>query len=242
MTLKRKLSEIIDILDKKKEKPSKRKRTCKKKRVESDSDSDTDKNNSESDSEVDEEQLGVFMKNNHIYYRCPINEKNINKLESLIRKANKKYNDLNSKCQIAKITPNPIYLHIMSRGGLLLAGFRGADFIKNSKIPIYTVVEGYAMSAATLLSMAGKKRFMNKNSVILIHQLSSGAYGTFENLKDDQKNNELLMEKLKVFYLEHTGGKMDRFKLEDLLKRDLYLDIEKCIEYGIIDQEYKGDD
>lgn len=242
MAIKRKFDAILNKKTTQNKKPRKMQRKIFKLKpvVNSDSD-DSDAVNSDSDSDVDEEQLGVFMKNNHIYYRCPITEKNINKLESLIRKANKQYKILNNKYQIAKFTPNPIYLHIMSHGGLLLAGFRAADFIKNSKIPIYTVVEGYAMSAATLLSMAGKKRYMNKNSVILVHQLSSGAHGTFENLKDDQKNNELLMEKLKVFYLEHSNNRINLNKLNELLKRDLYLDIEKCQEYGIVDEEYKGD-
>ena len=42
--------------------------------------------------------------------------------------------------------------------------------IKRSPIPIYTYVEGVVASAATIISIAGKKRFMTPNSMLMIHQ------------------------------------------------------------------------
>ena len=51
---------------------------------------------------------------------------------------------------------------------------------------------------------------------MLIHQLSSGMWGKYEELKDDMKNNDLLMQTIKNIYLKHT--KVPKKKLTTLLK------------------------
>ena len=62
------------------------------------------------------------------------------------------------------------------------------DLIKNLNNPVHTYVDGFAASAATLLSLSGEKRFMTKNSLMLIHQLSSGFMGKFTEIKDENDN------------------------------------------------------
>lgn len=176
----------------------------------------------------------VTIHNNHIYYRCPVTKNSIMQLDKLINKANEDYELLESVCKIATLKPKPIYLHISSDGGDLAYGFMAYDAIKNSKIPIYTIIEGSVCSAATLMAIAGEKRYSLENSMVLIHQLTTGAYGKAEELKDNYQNVELFMKKLKSMYLEKT--KMKSRDLDKLLVRDLYLDTETCLKYGIIDE------
>ena len=45
--------------------------------------------------------------------------------------------------------------------------------MESCSISIYTVIEGYTASAGTLISVYGRKRFIRKNTYMLIHQLSS---------------------------------------------------------------------
>ena len=53
------------------------------------------------------------------------------------------------------------------------------------------------------------------------------------HLKDDMKNNDLLMKTIKQIYTEHT--KIPKKKLNEVLKRDLWWDAKTCLEYGLID-------
>ena len=69
---------------------------------------------------------------------------------------------------------------------------------------------------------------------MLIHQLSSSLWGTYENLKDGQKNNDMLMQKIKQIYIENT--KIPKRKLNEILKHDLWWDAKTCLEYGLIDE------
>lgn len=74
-------------------------------------------------------------------------------------------------------TPNiPIKLHIHSFGGLITAGFAISDIIRTLRVPVHTYILGSAASAATLISCIGTKRFIYKNSRILVHQLSGVAW------------------------------------------------------------------
>ena len=62
------------------------------------------------------------------------------------------------------------------------------DLIENLNTPVYTYIDGFAASAATLISVVGKKRFITKNSLMLIHQLSGSDTGKFYELQDQMTN------------------------------------------------------
>ena len=69
---------------------------------------------------------------------------------------------------------------------------------------------------------------------MLIHQLSSGMWGKYEEQKDQMQNNDLLMDIIKDVYNKHT--KIPKRKLREMLKRDLWFDAETCLEYGLVDE------
>jgi ATP-dependent Clp protease protease subunit len=169
-------------------------------------------------------------KYHNIYYKGDIELYNIMNLTRTIQEQNNKYKNL-SKNTFAK---NPINLHITSYGGDCEAGLLAYDIIKQSKFPIYTFCEGYVCSSATFLFLAGKKRFIYPHSKILIHQLSSSCHGTHNNMSDQIYNNNLLMNDMKNLYLEET--KIDKKKLEDLLRKDIYLTAEESLKYGFVDK------
>ena len=69
-----------------------------------------------------------------------------------------------------------MFLHIQSYGGCVFSGFSSVDYIKRTKAPIHSIVEGCVALAATLMSVVADKRLMTEHSFMLIHQLS-GVFG-----------------------------------------------------------------
>ena len=67
--------------------------------------------------------------------------------------------------------PIPIKLFVCIDGGEVGAAMVIIDISRTSKVPIWTIVEGEAMSAATLISISGHKRLMSQNAHMLIHQI-----------------------------------------------------------------------
>jgi len=130
--------------------------------------------------------------------------------------------------------PEPIFIHIHSPGGGAYLCGSILDVVEHSKVPIYTVVDGYAASAGSILAVAGHRRFMRPSSSILIHQLRGGMYGTMHNMEDSIENSRQLHEWIKRFYADHT--KLEYDDLEEILKHDLFWKADKCIEVGLTDE------
>ena len=177
----------------------------------------------------------VQSNNNNIYFYGAVSESSTfqlkNKLEEL---------DLHLQTIAIhyKIEAPPIHLHIQSYGGSLLHTFYVMDVIKTLKTPVYTYIDGFAASAATLMSVCGKRRFMTESSVMLVHQLSSGgASGKFEEIKNEYSNLVEFMEIIKKTYLNY--GNISSDSLDALLKQDLWLNSKKSLEYGFIDEIIK---
>lgn len=167
--------------------------------------------------------ISELNKKNSIYFYSGLNDESVFKLNS-----NLLY--LGETLEAG----NEINLHIQSGGGSLLPSLSTVDLIRTSDLPVNTYVEGYAASAATLISVAGAKRFMTKNSVMLIHQLKMGTeYSKFNEIEDYYSNAETLMEIVRNIYLENT--KLDKELLSELLNKDLWLNSTFCREKKLVD-------
>ena len=168
---------------------------------------------------------------NKIYFYSGVNRNSVVEL-------NKKIGEIESRsltlANSLDIDPPPIKIYINSGGGSITAGISSMDTILRGKVPIYTYIDGFCASAATFLSVVAAKRYMSRNSYMLIHQLSSGLWGKYEELKDDMENAEALMETIREIYIEHT--KIPKKTLNQLLKKDLWFDAETCLEYGLVDK------
>jgi len=180
--------------------------------------------------EKDEDNLDVEHEDGHIYYYTEVNKASILDLNRAIRVSEA---EMLHTAQILEIPTPEIKLHINSPGGSLFDGLAAVDYVRKSKAPVHSIIEGMAASAATLISVMAHKRSINKHSYMLIHQLSSGAIGKFEELMDDMENNKALMKAIKQIYLERT--KIPENLLKDILKKDIYFDAKQCLKYGLVD-------
>ena len=176
----------------------------------------------------------VQSTNNNIYFYGAVSESSTLQLKTKLQELD---THLQTMAIHYKIEVPPIHLHIQSYGGNLLHTFYIMDLIKTLKTPVYTYIDGFAASAATLMSVCGKRRFMTESSVMLVHQLSSGASGKFEEIKNEYSNLVEFMEIIKKTYLNH--GNISSQHLDDLLKQDLWLNSAKSLEYGFIDEIIK---
>ena len=169
--------------------------------------------------------------NNHIYFHSEVDRESIFELIMLIKEAEEESVLTSFKLNIEEV---PIYLHINSFGGSIFAAFGAIDVIKACRVPVYTIIEGSTASAGTLISIVGKKRFIRPTAYMLIHQLSSGCWGKMSEIEDEFKNLQELMEKIKELYKEHAN--IPKKELAELLKHDLWLNADKCLKYGLVDE------
>ncbi len=179
--------------------------------------------------EVSEKHISV--QDNKIYFYSGVNRNACCEL-------NKKISELESKAitlsQNLDTPAPPIKLYINSGGGSIVSGIASMDTILRSKVDVHTYIDGFSASAATFLSVVGTKRYMSRNSYMLVHQLSSTFWGTYSNFEDEKQNLDLMMKSIKNIYKEYT--KIPMKKLNEILKHDLMWDANTCLEYGMIDE------
>jgi ATP-dependent Clp endopeptidase proteolytic subunit ClpP len=173
----------------------------------------------------------IERSDNRLYFYSEVTRAKVLQLNKEIRNLNL---DIIQTCKALSMSePANIYLHINSYGGSVFAGLAAVDYIKNSEVPVISIIDGCAASAATTMSVVAKERYMHEHSFMLIHQLSSGLWGKYEEIKDDMKNCDILMKTIKDIYMEHA--KIPKTKLNQILKHDLWFDAKTCLKYGLID-------
>jgi ATP-dependent Clp protease protease subunit len=132
-----------------------------------------------------------------------------------------------------------ITMHIDSSGGSVKSGLSMVDVMNYIACDIRTVNTGMAASMGSVLLGAGTKgkRSSLKFSKTMLHQSSGGAVGNIQDaeisMKEWIKTNDVLFELLGEF----CGKSADQVKLD--ASRDLWLDSQQALDYGIIDEIVK---
>jgi ATP-dependent protease ClpP protease subunit len=173
----------------------------------------------------------VSVEHNKIYFYSGVTRQDNLQLNKLIHTTGNKLANIQKLYNMPD--PPKLRLHINSYGGSVFAGFGSVDYIRTCPVPVVSVIDGCAASAATIMSVVAEERYIHEHAFMLIHQLSSGMWGKFEEMKDDMKNSEMLMKKIVGIYEEHTN--IPKSKIKDILKRDLWWDAKTCLKYGLVD-------
>lgn len=132
-----------------------------------------------------------------------------------------------------------ITMHIDSPGGSVKSGLSMVDVMDYISCDIRTVNTGMAASMGSILLGAGTKgkRSSLRFSRTMLHQSSGGAIGNIQDaeitMKEWQKINNTLFELLG----QYCGKSLETVKHD--ATRDLWLDSEEALAYGIIDEIVK---
>jgi ATP-dependent Clp endopeptidase proteolytic subunit ClpP len=207
--------------------PRPQKHLSKKRKLEVATTSDSDA--SDSDNSNQQPDLEVYTIGTDIYFQCDVTQKSIFKLIEQVKKLETKL--FTKAIELPGYKPS-IRIFIRTDGGDIYAGFGAMDHLLNSKLKITTIADGLCASAGTLMLLGGRKRQMRKHAFILIHQLTSGFWGKYTEIQDELVICTQLMDMLKLAYNEHTN--IPSKKLKDLMKHDVFLTADECLEYGIV--------
>ena len=103
----------------------------------------------------DDDASSVEINGSRIFFYSEVTKDSILNLNKSLRTVS---NTLVNVATTYEIETPPVKLHINSLGGSLLDCFSTVDYIRTSKVPIHTIIEGSAASAATIISVSGHKR------------------------------------------------------------------------------------
>jgi ATP-dependent Clp protease protease subunit len=135
-----------------------------------------------------------------------------------------------------------IFMYINSPGGHISDMYAIYDTMNYIKPDVVTVGIGTVMSAGSFLLAAGAKgkRFALPNTDIMIHELSSGFQGKFNDMKNRHQHIENLHERMIKHFSDMTGQPVKKLKKD--MEKDYYMSSQQALDYGIIDgiQDKRG--
>jgi len=180
----------------------------------------------------------VKVQGSDIYFYCDVCEATVLELNMKLKKLEIELLKKHLELGLHRTRPE-IRIWIRSDGGDMHAGLSAMDCIKSiRRCKVRTIADGVCSSAATFILLGGRTRYMTKNSFILIHQLNmDGTWGKYEDYKDQMQNLDKFMDRFRDVYMEET--RIPEQNLKKLLKRDLYIDADKCIEWFVVDKIWK---
>jgi len=134
------------------------------------------------------------------------------------------------------IDNNDITMHIDSPGGSVKSGLSMVDVMDYISSDIRTINTGMAASMGSVLLGAGTKgkRQALRFSQTMLHQSSGGAVGNIQ----DAEISMIEWRKVNNILFELLGGYCDKTaeQVKNDATRDLWLDANAALEYGIIDE------
>jgi ATP-dependent Clp protease protease subunit len=138
-------------------------------------------------------------------------------------------------------TKADVHLYINSPGGAITSGLAIYDTMQflRCNVATYCVGQAASMAAVLLTGGASGKRFMLPNSRVLLHQpqIVGVLEGPATDLEIEAK--EILRLRTRLFNIvsERTGQSPD--KVEKDCDRNLWLEPEEAISYGLVDRVLK---
>lgn len=132
-----------------------------------------------------------------------------------------------------------IYIYINSPGGSVTAGFSIYDTMKYIKPKVITIGMGLCASMGAFLLSSGDKRYLLENTKVMIHQPLGGAKGQATDIMIVAE--EIISIKKKLNEILSNNTKQPLSKIEQDTERDFYMDAQKALEYGIIDEIIKNE-
>lgn len=129
-----------------------------------------------------------------------------------------------------------ISLYIDSPGGDVYAGLGILDTMNFIKPDVSTICVGMAASMGAVLLAAGAKgkRLALPNSMVMIHQPSSGVQGQQTDIQIVADETKWIRQHINELLSDYTGQSIEKVNVDT--ERDNYLRAQQACDYGLVDR------
>lgn len=126
----------------------------------------------------------------------------------------------------------PVTVRMSSYGGHVEAGEAIRAIIAAHPGGVRMIVEGVAMSAASLILMGAAERLMSEGSLLMIHDPRGGAWGTQEDLRHEADVLETISAVAAAVYARVSG--LPVAEIRDIMAAETFYAPEAALEAGFI--------
>ena len=134
-----------------------------------------------------------------------------------------------------------IDVRINSYGGEVYEGIAICNALRNSTAEINIYIDGIAASIASVIALCGKPLHMSRFAKLMLHQVSGGAYGTAEEIRQAAAEAEAAQETLARIIAGRCGMTAEDVALKFFSGGDHWIGAEEALSMGLIDSIYDID-
>jgi ATP-dependent Clp protease protease subunit len=128
----------------------------------------------------------------------------------------------------------PLAVWIDSYGGSVFAAAGIYNALREHKGGVTVKIDGKAMSAATIIAMAGDKIFVSPTAIMMIHNPLTYAAGYASDLRKAADVLDTVKEAIMNAYVIKT--KRSRAKISELMDAETYMSAKTAIKEGFADE------
>lgn len=135
--------------------------------------------------------------------------------------------------ELKDLDADRLTVHINSYGGDVSEGFAIYNTLKglqNSGVEVVTACEGFACSAASTVFMAGSRRQMSDVSLMMIHNASTLAVGTADELRKAADDVELIDSIIRQVYVANST--LDEAQIRTMMDRETWISPQQALGWG----------
>lgn len=137
------------------------------------------------------------------------------------------------RAELAKYAGLPITVWIDSYGGNVFAATGIYNALMEHKGAVTVKIDGKAMSAATIIAMAGGEILMSPVAVMMVHNPLTEVYGYASDLRKTADVLDEVKEAIMNAYQLKTGATRER--LSELMDNETYMSAQTAINEGFAD-------
>ncbi len=127
----------------------------------------------------------------------------------------------------------PIRIIVASPGGSLEVEQTLVAIMEASATPVWCIAIGMCASAASMIYLAGHKRFATRNAYWMLHQGGcDNLEGSYQQIMSFMAKYQMDIEEMAEFYKSHTNFPTELIE-KNLAEGDWYINIDEALENGI---------
>lgn len=172
-----------------------------------------------------------------LYLAAQVDQASMAMMSTAILDINSNDEYISKMCEVHGMTyePKPIVIYVDSYGGYVYQCFGLLSVMKNSKVPVHTIVTGCAMSCGFMIAISGHERYAYEKATFMYHQVSSGTFGKLKEMEEDIVETKRLQKIVEDHALANTGLTRKQLKENFDGKKDWYMNTKEALKYKVID-------
>lgn len=133
-------------------------------------------------------------------------------------------------------------IFINSPGGDVFEGIAIANFLKRKNFKKNVYIDALCASISTVIALGcGGAVYMYENSLLMIHKAWSCMSGNADDFRKIADDLEMCDKNILSTYLDRINDTITEDELVEMMKNETWLDANKCLEIGFIDDIIKED-